>query len=400
LNETPRGQGDAVANAVTLSSLIAIFAFSFPMVLSSVVVNEIVDEFALTGTAEGLMSSLLSGGIMLATVFAPLLQGRVNKMALLVCAGLAQGAFMLAGAAAGTFALFCAACALTGFSGGFADAASNSAVVDVRKNDSQKHLGFLHGVYGIGSLLAPPAIYAMLQWTSWRAVYAVFAAAMALSAACVLWLTRGLNGKADPAAREHKFAWGDFGAYIRQKRSALLLLTGICATITQTGVLAWIVRYMALRYNAGAIGAISVSVYWAFATISRFIVPTFKQRPFTLLAAGGAGSFLCLCAGVFSGSAVFMCAALGALGLVGGHFFPVLYNESARGYEGRTTSAISFFMLICGLTRMAIPLVMAYASAYVSVSLCMLIPAVAALLSGWTSLLLLKEDKAKENAHA
>jgi hypothetical protein len=137
-----------------------------------------------------------------------------------------------------------------------------------------------------------------------------------------------------------------------------------------------------------------------FATISRFIVPTFKQRPFALLAAGGAGSFVCLIAGVFSGRAVFMCAALGALGLVGGHFFPVLYNESARGYEGRTTSAISFFMLICGLTRMAIPLIMAYASAYFSVALCMLIPAASALLSCWTSLLLLKEEKAKENAYA
>jgi hypothetical protein len=57
-------------------------------------------------------------------------------------------------------------------------------------------------------------------------------------------------------------------------------------------------------------------------------------------------------------------------------------------------------MLICGLTRMAIPLIMAYASAAFSVSLCMLIPAATALVSGWTSLLLLKEDKSKENAYA
>jgi MFS family permease len=400
VNKAARNNEETVANAVTLSSLIALFAFAFPAALASVAVNEIVDEFSLSGTAEGLMSSLLSGGIMLATVFAPLLQGRVNKMTLLIWSGAAQGLSLLAGAVAGSFALFCATCALAGFSGGFTDSAGNSAVIDVRKGASQKHLGFLHGVYGIGSLLAPVAIYAMLQRTSWRAVYGVFAAAMLLSAVCVLFLTRGLKGFASPATREQKFAWGDFGAYIRRKRSILLLLTGVFATVTQTGVLVWIVRYMTLRFNAEGIGAVSVSVFWVFATISRFVVPTFKQRPFTLLAAGSAGSFVCLCAGVFSGSAVFMCAALGALGLVGGPFFPVLYNESTRGYEGRTTSAISIFMLICGLTRMAIPLIMAYASAYVSVSLCMLIPAAAALLSGWTSLLLLKEDSVKENAHA
>jgi MFS family permease len=388
-----------VANAVTLSSLITIFAFSFPISLASVALNDIVEGFALSGTEEGLMSSLMSGGGILAMLVSPLLQGRVNKMALLVYAGLAQGAFLLAGSAAGSFAVFCAACALTGFGGGFADSASNSAVVDVRKGTSQKHLGFLHGVFGAGSLLAPPAIYAMLQSAGWRAVYAVFGAAMLFSAVCVLWLTRGLKGGVNPAAREQKFAWGDFGSYIRQKRSFLLLLTGIFATVTQTGMLMWIVRYMTLRYNAEAFGAASISIYWIFATVSRFVVPTFKQRPFTLLAAGGAGSFVCLSAGVFSGSALFMCVALGALGLVGGHFFPVLYNESARGYEGRTTSAISFFMLICGVTRMVIPLIMAAASAYISVSLCMLIPAVSALLSVWTSLLLLKEDKAKENAH-
>jgi MFS family permease len=338
------------------------------------------------------MGSLLSGGTMLATIVAPFLQGRVNKMTLLFCAGLAQGVFLLAGSAAGSFAVFCATCAFTGFSSGFADSSGNSAVVDIRKEDSQRYLGYLHGVFGIGSLLAPVAIYAMLQRTSWRAVYAVFAAVMLLSAACVLWLTRGLRGKTSPSVREHKFALKDLGAYIRQKRSILLLLTGICATVTQTGMLMWIVRYMALRFNAEAIGAASVTVYWVFATISRFVVPTFKLRPFTLLAAGGFASFACLSAGVFSNSAVFMCVSLGAMGLVGGHFFPVLYNESTRGYEGRTTSAISIFLLICGLTRMVIPLIMAYASAYVSVSLCMLIPAVAALFSGLTSLLLLKED--------
>ncbi len=213
------------AGMVTAAAFISIFVYAVAFSLFSVAVNEIVSEFSLLGTSEGFMSSFMSLGGLLALLIAPFVQGRVNKLAVLVFAGALQGIALIVCGASGQFSLFLAACAVMGVGGNIADAYANSAVVDVRKAQSPKYLGYLHGIYGIGSLLAPIAIYALLQASSWRSVYYTVAAVLLGSACAVFFMTRG-RGELAAAVSETKISKADLLEYIRQKRNVLLCLTG------------------------------------------------------------------------------------------------------------------------------------------------------------------------------
>ncbi len=363
------------AGKITAAAFVSIFVFAVAFSLTSVTVNEIVSEFSLSGTSEGFMSSFMSFGGLLALIIAPFAQGRVNKLAMLVLAGALQGVALIVCGVSGQFFLFCAACAFMGIGGNIVDAYANSAVVDVRKAQAPKYLGYLHGLYGIGSLLAPLSIYALLQALNWRGVYGIVAAVMLLSAAAVFFMTRGSRSELAAAVEETKITKADFREYLGQRRNVFLCLTGAFATMAQTGVLVWAVRYMTLRFDAEGMGALSLSAFWICATVSRFLVVRFKIAPMRLLIWGSLIGGVFIVAGVLSASAYVMCVMTGALGFAIGNIMPVLFSECAKGYEGRTTFTTSAMMLVMLVTRIIIPLLMAYFSAYVSVSLGMLLPA-------------------------
>ncbi len=368
------------AGAVTAAAFVSIFVYALCFSLISVTVNDVVGEFSLFGTSEGLMSSSMSLGGLLALLIIPFAQGRVNKIIALVFAGTLQAIALLVCGVSPDFFLFCIACAFTGVGGSIADAYCNSSITDIHKARSPRYLGYLHGIYGIGSLLGPVAIYALLQLISWRGAYAAVAVAMIIAAAAVLVITRGNRGEL-AAVNETKIGKADIIEYIRKKRNIFLCLTGAFATAAQTGVLVWVVRYMSLRFGADALGAVSLSVFWICATISRFLVVRLKLAPMRLLIWGSVLGSASIVAGVLSASAAIMCAMLGVLGFAVGNIMPVIFSECAIGYESKTTFSTSAIMLVMGVTRIIAPLLMAYFSAYVSVVLGMLLPAAFALIA-------------------
>ena len=111
------------------------------------------------------------------------------------------------------------------------------------------------------------------------------------------------------------------------------------------------------------------------------------------------GSLLCglfLLAGIWSGSAVVMCVAVGLVGLASGHFQPMLISECAAGYSGNTTLTTSALMIAMGLGRVAVPLVMAAISDAVSMQAGMSVPVAAAMLSLLLSLCALRVQPAAD----
>ena len=104
-----------------------------------------------------------------ALVCTPMLQSRVRKD----LAGLAQ----CAGADAWTIRVFAdlrsvllAVCAAR-LGGGWTDSNANSFFVDLHGKNSPKYLGMLHGCFGIGGLLTPLLIGAILTAYPWRTAY-------------------------------------------------------------------------------------------------------------------------------------------------------------------------------------------------------------------------------------
>lgn len=380
-----------VIRIITIAILSALFAYGFVGSISNVLVNEIIDAFSLTGTAQGLSASLMNMGSLIALFVTPLLQGRIRKTKMIVLSGLLQvAALCVAGSAAG-FILFATANAVTGIGCGWLDTYANSCIVDLHPQNSTRYLGWLHGLFGVGSLIAPLAIRWILGWSNWRGVYFAFAGVMLLSVGCIAFTSRKVeNTGALSNTQESRLTLKEVGAYLTVKRNVLLLLTTVMTNMVQTGLTCWIARYMFLAYGEVALGATCLTLFWIAATASRFVMPRLKLRPLTIVMVGAFCATVLLSGGILSGSATVMCVAVCLCGFVSGPFMPMLIAECATGYQGKTTLTTSLMMIVGGVARLAVPLLTASVTSAVSATAGMLVPAVFAVLAGVLSLAALR----------
>lgn len=390
-----------VIRIITIAILSALFAYGFVGSISNVLVNEIIDAFSLTGTAQGLSASLMNMGSLIALFVTPLLQGRIRKTKMIVLSGLLQGAALcVAGSAAG-FILFATANAVTGIGCGWLDTYANSCIVDLHPQNSTRYLGWLHGLFGVGSLIAPLAIRWILGWSNWRGVYFAFAGVMLLSVGCIAFTSRKVeNTGALSNTQESRLTLKEVGAYLTVKRNVLLLLTTVMTNMVQTGLTCWIARYMFLAYGEVALGATCLTLFWIAATASRFVMPRLKLRPLTIVMVGAFCATVLLSGGILSGSATVMCVAVCLCGFVTGPFMPMLIAECATGYQGKTTLTTSLMMIVGGVARLAVPLLTASVTSAVSATAGMLVPAVFAVLAGVLSLAALRTTTTTPTAHA
>jgi len=396
MNKNGKNNIKNAAGIVITAALVLIFAYSFVMALGNTLINEIVAAFSLEGASEGLMGSLLSVGFILSLLILPFFQGRAKKITVIFAAFALQAAMIAAIGASPTFVLFGVFCVVMGFSGGFVDTYSNSIVVDVKKSDSSKYLGYLHGLYGVGSLIAPLLFIWLLKHTDWRGIYYVMAVFSFVVLLVVLVMARRKTGSETAEdIREQKFNKADLPEYLRSARNRALILAGLFANVAQTGILVWIVRYMTLRFGSADLGAISYSLLWVCATINRFffsrIVQSSPMKYFTL---GSAIFVIGLAVGVFSANPIVLCVMVGVLGLCGGHVFPVLVSECAVGYEGRTSFTTTIVMFVSGIARIATPVLIAFTSQRISLTFGIMIPAAASLLATFCGYYVYRQSRA------
>jgi len=380
MNDSLQNNNNRTAGVITTAALVSIFIYSFVVSLPGILINEVVDTFALEGTETGLMGAFVNLGFMLSLFIVILVQGRALKTTVLATAVAAQAIMLFVCGYSPMFYILCTGCVLLGFCGGFIDTFSNSAIVDVRKKESTRYLGYLHGLFGVGSLLSPLLLIWMLRYTSWRGIQYALAVASILVVLLIYLLTRGRGGQRDQATvREHLFSKADLFAYFREKRSAALTLSGFFTMFSIASVMVWIVRYMTLRFGSAELGALSISVYWMCATANRFLLAQLiKRAPMKFLTLVALLSGLFVLVGVLSGNAVVLCVMIGLFGICSGHFVPVLVSESAVGYEGRTTFTTSIIMFVMSFGRIIAPISIAFASTHISLTVGMMLPVAAA----------------------
>ena len=380
-----------ITKQVTTAILVTSFAYAFVNSITSVLVNAVVEEFSLTGASQGLMSSMLSLGLMIALLINPLFQGRISKVTMIVLSGTLQVVMLLLSGGAPNFGVFMVSIVLLGMGCGWLDGYINSTMIDAHPTDSPKYLGLLHGIFGIGSLLAPLAMQWMLGSTGWRWVNVALAALTA--AAMVMVAFAGKKGKKANMfgkGAEERLSFAQLGAYLKNKRNVLLLCCGAMTSMFQTGVLCWIARYMLLAHNAEALGASCLTIYWIAATVNRFIAPRLKAQPLVLIMGGALAASAFLVLGIVGGNAVVMCVCMGLLGLTTGHFIPMVVSECAEGYQGSTTLTTSVVMFVMGITRVIVPVLMAALTEIVSVHVGRGVPAVSGILAAICCIWVLK----------
>lgn len=381
------------ANAgLTAGILLLITLYGFVNSFSSVVMNRVVDTYSLTGGAQGMMASMISLGCIAAFLIAPVLQGRVKKTTMLAVSAVIMAlSFFLLGITK-HYAGMIGICILLGLGFGWTDTFCNSTMVDLHADKSASRLGILHGGFGVGSLLSPLVITALLAIVTWQQISLLMGGLVVLCGLLFVVLSavffRGRGG----AAAEFRLSGAAVRAYLFRSRSVLILTAGFLYAAAQTGLAAWLVRYMTLRYDAETLGSTALSIYWVCATISRFAAPRIPMRPLKLFLCGVLASVVFQTVGVLSGSAVVMCVMSGLVGLVTGLCIPMLVSENAVGQEGNTSLATSILLVTMCFARILTPLVMGSLSSGISVSASMLLPAVTAALAGLFAFFTLRQE--------
>jgi len=380
------------AKVITFAALTAIFSYSFVVAIPSALVNYVVYEFGLVGAGEGIMASLVNVGFMLSLVIVPIIAGRVQKITIIIFACAMQAVILLAGGFSPTFFIFGTVCVLLGVVAGFIDASSNSVIIDVRKSESPKYLGYLHGLFGVGSLLAPMLFLWLLLFTDWRGIF-YFLAAISLLVVLLIYMIvrKSANKEVASETKEHK---AELIEYLRSKRNITLALAGVFVTFSWAGVPVWIVRYMTISFDAADLGAIALSAFWLCATANRFLMSQLvKRAPLKFFVLGSALFAVVLTIGVMSSDAIVLLVAVGLLGFCGGHFVPVLVSECAVGYEGKTGFTTSFIMFVTGISRIIAPLLIAYIATQLSTTFSMLISAITAIIAAFFAILAIRYSK-------
>lgn len=380
----------------TVAILLLIGAYALSNSHFNVMMNSIINAFHLVGAEQGMLSSMLNIGGMLALLLTPVLQGRMGKWKMLIISSVLQTLMLFAAGIAPDFGLLAIIYIILGIGGGWIDTYGNSLMVDLHSKDSAKYLGLLHGCYSIGGVITPILIQGLLIYSTWRKTYIYCAVIVAV----FIILSIGARLKShNPRTKqsisvENKVSIVLVRQYLHKKRNILLIVSSMLNAAAQTGLIVWIVRYMTLQFDAESFGSFSVSVFWICATISRFVAPRIKVRPLKIYAIGAllAGLFNML--GVLSGSSIIMCIMIGAIGLVSGHSIPILISEGAVGYKGSTSLPTSILLFSMCLARVVMPLVMGAMVEHLSILGAMMLPVGMSLLAFATGYWTLKVKSA------
>ena len=394
-------EGNSSARSVRLLTIGVIMTISIYGLMNcyhGVVLNRIVESYQLTGSLQGLTPSLINVGAVVAFLTAPLLQGRVKKTTLLLIgAGIIVLSFFLLGAGRVITALVFASL-LTGVGFGWVDANCNAVMVDLHHDDSAKYLGFLHGGFGVGALIAPILITALLTFNDWHAVSYIFGVILAITAVVfILLLSAAKKGVPAPVA-EPKLTLAGVKSFLFHRKNVLMLVCIMLYSVSQAGFLVWIVRYMTLQYNAESLGSVALSLYWVFGTISRIFAPRLKIRPLVLFLLGVVLTCVFQTIGVLSGSAIVMCIAGAATGLVSGHCVPMILSVANADNPGNSSLISSSFLVSIYATNSISSLFMGALASWTNLNVMMMLPAVSAAFAAVVVGIILREERAKNSA--
>lgn len=366
---------------LTISLLLIVCGYSMSFNILSNTMDPLVKEFSLTGASQGLMSSMINLGSMIPLLVIPLLQGRIHKIWLILGASVLQVAMLLLTGASGSFGMLLASCVLLGAGNNTTDSCVNSYMVDLHPENSAGVLGLLHGFYGIGGLLTPLLVSAILSASGWRPAY--YVAAAIFSVIVIFFAVVGLcsmkGSGSTRTAPETPMSAAMFKSYIGDSRNLLFLAAAAFYAASQLGLLNWVVRYTSVQFNDAQTGSLCLTAYWVCTTVCRLVTPHLPFKPGKMMVIGMLGAAVFNVIGVLSGSAAGMLVASALIGIISGQYVPVMISEATKGNEDRTSLITSGIFLLMGLARMVMPLGMGAVSS-ASLSTAMMLPAGAALL--------------------
>ncbi len=327
----------------------------------AVLLSDIIESYSLSGTREGLMSSMISIGALVALIATILCQGKFKKTQIIIVGGFLASATLLAKSIPMPFTMFLIACFVMGFGHGTADSCQSSFLADLNPGNTSRHMGFLHGIFGIGGVLTPILLQRLLKQFEWRTIYGIVGVACMLLIAQFAFVTHHMKTRVSVASRiEPRLTPADVKAFFRNKFYVYLLCCIFFGAAAQSGIIVWTIRYVFVTFNNPEIAAVCLSVFWIATTISRFCAPLLPLQTSQIMAWGAFISAATWAVALAINLPLAMCIACGITGLASGSCIPMSLSEGAAINPEETGFSTSILMIFKTIAQILSPIIVAF----------------------------------------
>ena len=257
---------------------LAFFSFAMPDTMLGVAWPSMRTDFGQPISAAGLVPPVGVAAVLVSTVLAGRLVTRLGVGRLLAASTAMSTIGLLLGGLSTDFWMFLSTAVLIGLSGGAIDTSLNAYAA--RRFDARK-INFLHASYGVGAVVSPLIVTAILRLgLTWRWAYVVVAVLQA--ALSMIFIGTGRRWDLGPADVDHAETRHDTGS--RWPRAVVInTLAGLLAVGIQTGIetsaALWAYAFLtgAAGVGTGAAGLIA-SGYWATMVVGRLLLGSLAQR--------------------------------------------------------------------------------------------------------------------------
>ena len=359
----------------------------------SVLLNNIVAFYSLPKEQEGLMSSLISAGSLIALAALFLVNNKKRKAFLISAGGLLMSAMLIVKSIHIPFSVFLAACFICGIGIGMIDTCQNSFLADLHGKDTPKKMGVMHGVYGAVSVLIPLLLKLLLGYFDWHTLY-LFAGLYCTAMIGQFFLATLTVGKkmllAEPEER------GNYKIVVQILKCrcyVYLLLYSFFAAAAQQGIILWTVRYVSVYIHAPEIATFALSTFWITVTVSRFAAPYVPIRSTIITACGSAVCALAWACAVAYGNSYGFWVACFLIGLASGCYIPIVLSESASLCPEHTGTATSVLLIAKTIGQMISPLLISGMAGLTSMKTGMYVAAICFLTAAVLGMAVVREQK-------
>ena len=322
-----------------------------------ILLPEIANAYALSGTQQGLLSAFYSAGALMALFSSLFLQQLWTKPKIL-CLGVGLlGLATCLQIIPLPFALFLCIGLLMGVGYGFMDTFLSSFNCDLNREKQKQFTGLLHGFFSVGGLLAPLLLRGLLGMMPWRNVYVVTGLFIFVVGVLFFCTSVYMRDKVDAGAHvEEKLTCARLKSFFQKRGNLLWIICGCFNAAGQNGVMVWVVRYVKDGLGDAQTAALCLSVFWMTTTVARFIMPRLPIRSGVVYTSGAILSAVSWGIGILWARPMGMLIASAFTGLFCGAYMPLLISEGvSRNPEG-TGLPTTVIMIGMNLARLLMPI--------------------------------------------
>lgn len=358
----------------------------------AVLLTDIISNYSLEGTSEGLMSSMISIGALAALFASIAFLGRLKKTRNIIFFGFLTSVILVIQGIPMPFTMFLLACFVMGFGHGTVDSYQSSFLADLNRGKTAKHMGALHGIFGVGGVLTPVILHELLKSYEWRTIYMIVGAVCFILIVQFAGVSRYMKPRFIEADRiEPKLTAAGIKEFFGNRYCVLLILAIFFGAAAQSGIIVWTIRYISVSLHSPEVAAVCLSIFWIASTVSRFCSPLLPFQPSRILAFGALISAVVWTAALIINQPLVLCIASGLTGLVSGSCIPLTLSEGAVINPEKTGLSTNILMASKTIGQILSPVAVAFVMSLGSMQTGMYVSSAFFLLNGIFAALMIRK---------